>query len=453
MSTSGTPLELGTRPIGRLLLQYALPAIIAMTAASLYNIIDSIFIGHGVGALGPSALAVAFPLMNLGAAFGSLVGVGASSLLSVRLGQKDYESANRILGNVVILNILFGVGLTVIGLPFLTPLLRFFGASENTLGHAYDFMFVILIGNVVTHLYWGLNAMLRASGAPRLSMYATIVTVVINTVLNPLFIFGFGWGMTGSALATVLAQVLVLAWQFRYFSRRTNFLHFTRQGFGLQKKIIRGTLTIGIAPCLMNVVGCVIVIIVNHSLAAHFGAQGDLAIGAYGIINRVVFIFGMIVLGLNQGMQPIAGYNYGAMHVERTIRVLRLTITAAVIVTFIGFLIGMLVPHSVASIFTTDEALVDLAAEGLHIVVLLFPLAGFQMVTAVFFQSIEKAGKSVIMTLTRQLIFLIPLLLILPHFLGGKGVWYAMPLSDALSATVCFFLLRSEMRKLKTKIQ
>jgi putative MATE family efflux protein len=444
----GTPLELGQKPIGKLLLQYALPAIIAMTAASLYNIIDSIFIGHGVGALALSALAIAFPLMNLGAAFGSLVGVGAASLLSVRLGQKDYESANRILGNVLILNIIFGLALTVVGLPLLDPMLRFFGASDDTLPYARDFMRIILWGNVITHLCWGLNAMMRSSGAPQKAMYSILATVGLNTVLNPLFIFGFGWGIAGSALASVLSQFVVLLWQLRYFTRHTHFLRFTREGMHLRKSIVRGTIAIGMAPFLMNAVSCLIIIIINNSLKRSFGADGDMAIGAYGIINRVVFIFAMIVMGLNQGMQPIAGYNYGARQYDRLRNVLGKTIMYAMLVTFIGFLVGLLLPYHVAAVFTTDKTLIGLAGDGMRIVMLVFPIAGFQMVVANFFQSIEKASKSIVMTLSRQLIFLIPCLLILPGIMGGNGVWYSMPLSDLASATVCFFLLRHELRKL-----
>ncbi len=452
MTAKGTPLELGTKPIGQLLMQYALPAIIAMTASSLYNIVDSIFIGHGVGALALSALALAFPLMNLAAAFGSLVGVGASTLLSVRLGQKDYDSANRILGNVVVLNLIIGISFTIVGLLLLDPMLLFFGASEKTLPYGRDFMRIILLGNVVTHLFLGLNAMLRSSGLPQKAMYATIGTVVINICLNPLFIFGFGWGIQGSALATIISQVIMLLWQLRFFCRKSNFLHLTRDGFRLKRYIVRGTIAIGLSPFLMNTAACVIVILINQGLKHGYGAQGDLAIGAFGIVNRVIFIFVMIVMGLNQGMQPIAGYNYGAKLYPRLISVLWKTMFWGVLVTTIGFLLGEFCPRIIASAFTTEEELIALSVRGMRIVMLLFPFVGFQMVTSNFFLSIGMAGKAIFLSLTRQLIFLIPSLLILPTLIGKEGVWYSMPLADGAAIIASAIMLHLQLRSFKKKI-
>ena len=237
-------LELGTERIRKLLVQYAVPAIIAMTASSLYNMVDSIFIGHGVGPLAISGLALTFPLMNLAAAFGSLVGVGAATLISMRLGQRDYETAQRVLGNVLVLNLIIGIAFGLVALLFLDPILYFFGASEATIGYAREYMTVILLGNVVTHMYLGLNSVLRASGHPRKSMYATINTVVINTILDPLFIFGFGWGIRGAAIATVLAQVISLVWQLRILSNKQELLHFRRGIYRLRKKIVRDMLCV-----------------------------------------------------------------------------------------------------------------------------------------------------------------------------------------------------------------
>ena len=288
-----------------------------MTASSLYNITDSIFIGQGVGALAISALALTFPLMNLAAAFGTLVGVGASTLMSLRLGQKDYKSANNILGNVFVLNLIFGSAYTVVILLFLDPILYFFGASAETLPYAHDFMVIISLGNVITHMYFGLNAMLRATGNPQKSMYATIFSVIINVILAPTFIFGFGWGIRGAALATVMAQTSMLIWQIRLFSNKDNFIHLQKGSFRLKRKIVLDSLSIGMAPFLMNAVSSVIIIVINQGLIRH---GGDLAVGAYGIINRVAFLFAMVVMGLNQGMQPIAGYNYGARQFDRVNR-------------------------------------------------------------------------------------------------------------------------------------
>ena len=315
MTGQKTPTALGTEKIGKLLMQYAIPAIIAMTASSLYNMVDSIFIGHGVGAMAISGLALTFPLMNLAAAFGSLVGVGAATLVSVKLGQKDYDTAQWVLGNVLVLNIIIGLAFTVLTLMFLDPILYFFGGSEATVGYARDYMVVILWGNVITHLYLGLNAVLRSAGHPQKAMYATIATVVINTILDPIFIYGFGWGIQGAAIATITAQVIALLWQFKLFSNKDELLHFHKGIFRLKKKIVFDSLAIGMAPFLMNLAACFIVILINKGLKQH---GGDLAIGAFGIVNRLVFLFVMIVMGLNQGMQPIAGYNFGAKQYSAT---------------------------------------------------------------------------------------------------------------------------------------
>lgn len=427
MTAQKTPTALGTESIGKLLMQYAVPAIIAMTASSLYNMVDSIFIGHGVGTMALSALALTFPLMNLGAAFGALVGVGAATLISVKLGQKDYDTAQRVLGNVFVLNILLGLAFTVIVFPFLNPILYFFGGSDETVEYARQFMEIILLGNVVTHLYLGLNAVLRASGHPKQAMYATIATVAINTILAPIFIFMFDWGIRGAAIATVSAQVIALLWQLKQFNNANELLHFRRGIFRLKRKIVFDSLAIGMSPFLMNLAACLIVILINQGLKKY---GGDLAIGAFGIVNRLVFIVVMIVMGLNQGMQPIAGYNFGAKLYDRVNKVLKLTIIYATCVTTFGFLVGMLAPNLVVGIFTSDAELTELSATGLRITVMFFPIIGFQMVTSNFFQSIGMAGKAIFLSLTRQMLILLPCLLILPHFFGVAGVWYSMPVSD-----------------------
>lgn len=450
----GAAMELGTERIRKLLVQYAVPAIIAMTASSLYNMVDSIFIGHGVGALAISGLALTFPLMNLAAAFGSLVGVGAATLVSMRLGQRDYETAQRILGNVVVLNLIIGISFGLLTLVFLDPILYFFGASDATIGYAREYMSVILWGNVVTHMYLGLNAVLRAAGHPRKAMYATILTVTINAILDPLFIFGFGWGIRGAAIATVLAQILALVWQFRIFSDRNELLHFRRGIYRLKGKIVRNVLAIGMSPFLMNLAACFIVILINKGLKEY---GGDLNIGAYGIVNRLGFFFVMIVMGINQGMQPIAGYNYGARQFDRVDRVLKLTIIGATCVTTLGFLIGELAPRLAVSVFTDDPELVRLSAEGMRIV-FCFPIIGFQMVTTNFFQSIGMAGKAIFLSLSRQLLFLMPGLIFLPRIFdeltpwdGSWGVWCSMPLSDFLASLVAGVMLFCQFRKFKAK--
>ena len=441
------PLVLGTEKIGKLLMQYAIPAIIAMTASSLYNMVDSIFIGHGVGPLAIAGLAITFPFMNLAAAFGSLVGVGASTLVAIKLGQKDKESATHVLGNVVMLNGIIGLVFMTVALLFLDPILLFFGASPDTLPYAREYMQVILAGNLVTHIYMGLNEVLRASGYPQKAMAATLTAVIVNCGLDALFILGFGWGIRGAALATIAAQVIALGFEIHHFSRKKSFLHFQRGIFGLKRQIVGGMLAIGLSPFLMNLCACFVVILINKSLKTY---GGDLAIGAYGIVNRIVFLFIMIVMGFNQGMQPIAGYNFGARQFDRLIQVLKYTTLCAITVTTLGFLICQIFPRTIIRMFTGDSDLIDIAEHGMRLILLFFPLVGFQMVSSSFFQSIGMAGKAIFLSLTRQLIFLLPCLLILPHYWGTDGVWGSIPVADFIASITTGLMLGWQLKKFKT---
>ncbi|MBP3567027.1 MAG: MATE family efflux transporter [Paraprevotella sp.] len=446
MAKSNSPLDLGVKPIGNLLRQYAIPAIVAMTASSLYNMVDSIFIGHGVGPLAISGLALTFPFMNLSAAFGAMVGVGASTLISVRLGQKDYKTAQYIFGNAVSLNIILGILFSVIALVFLEPILYFFGASDATLPYAKEYMYIILIGNIITHAYLGLNAILRSVGHPRMAMNATIATVISNAILDPIFIFGLDMGIQGAAIATILAQFLSLLWQLSVFNKPKELVHFQKGIYHLSKKIVKETLGIGMSPFLMNSCACIVVILINRGLGTY---GGDLAIGAYGIANRIAFLFIMVVMGLNQGMQPIAGYNFGAQNYDRVLKVLRYTLIGGTTVTTCGFLIGEFFPELCVRMFTSDPDLISRSVDGMRLMLMVFPFVGAQMVTTNFFQSIGQAHKSIFLSLTRQLLFLIPLLIILPPLWGVKGVWLAMPISDAISCVVAGTLLTVQYKKFK----
>ncbi len=440
--------ELSEKPVFSLLLQYAIPAIVAMVASSLYNIIDGIFIGQGVGAGAIMGLAITLPIMNLSAAFGAMVGVGGSTLLSVKLGEKDYNFAARILGNVITLNCIIGTGLGVLMLVFLDPILRFFGASDYTLPYARDFMVIVLIGNVFTHLFLGLNAMLRASGKPRKAMRATIMTVLINIVLAPLFIFVLHLGIRGAALATVLSQLIVLIWQIKLFSNPNELIHLRRGTYRLERRIVTGSLSIGLSPFLINLCACLVVIIINRQLVIY---GGDVAVGAYGIANRLSFFFIMVVIGINQGMQPIAGFNFGAKHFARLNQVLKYAIILSTAIWLIGFAICEFASTPVASAFTKDQELLREAAHALKVMNLMVPVIGFQMVATGFFQSIGKAGISIFLSLTRQLLFLVPALLILPEFLGLEGVWYSVPLADGTSAITAAVVLIYHMRKFRMR--
>ena len=437
---------MGTKPVGRLLTQYALPAIIAMTASSLYNMVDSIFIGQGVGALAISGLAVTFPFMNLSAAFGAGVGVGSSSYLSVKLGQKDYSTAQRILGNNVTLNIIIGLVFSVVSLLFLDPILYFFGASEQTIPYAREYMVIILLGNIITHLYFGMNAVLRAASKPRQAMYTTIFTVVLNSVLDPLFIYTFDMGIRGAAFATILSQTVALVWQTSLFSDKSELLHLRRGIYRLDNSIVKNILGIGISPFAMNATACLVAIFVNQRLLEY---GGDLAVGAYGIANRVAFIFVMITMGVNQGMQPIAGYNFGAREYSRVKQVFWLTVICASAVSFLGFIVSECCPDIAVSLFTNDPELMALADKGLRMMNIALPLVGFQMVTTNFFQSLGMVHKSIFLSLSRQLLFLVPLIYFLPVFFGHKGVWMSFPIADTISIILSAVMLLMLFRKFR----
>lgn len=445
-STHDSALLLGTERISRLLLKYALPAIVAMSASSLYNLVDSIFIGHGVGSMALSGLAITMPMMNMAAAFGSLVGIGAATLLSIKMGQNDHSSTQSILGNVVILNALIGAGYTLLMLPFLDHILYFFGASEQTIPYARDYLLIILSCNIITHLYLGMNDVLRASGYPGKAMRIMLTAVVLNCLFDALFIFGFGWGIAGAAWATVIAQVAALGLELMHFFDPKHNVHFVRSAIRLRRSIVKGILSIGMSPFLMYLCSSLVVVVINRSLQNN---GGDLYIGAYSIANRIAMLFIMVVMGLNQGMQPIVGYNYGARNYDRTIRTLKYVIFTAVSVTTTGFIIGEFFPNWIVSLFTPDQELIAIASRGLRIVMIMFPVIGFQMVTANFFQSIGMAPKAILLSLTRQLLFLVPFLLIMPGYFGSDGVWMSMPMADCLASILAAFMLWRQMRIFK----
>ena len=446
MDNKQSALELGQKPVGRLLTQYALPAIVAMTASSLYNIIDRAMIGQMVGAEAIAGLGITFPFMNLSGAFGAAVGVGASTCISVKLGQKDYNTAEHLLGNTVTLNLIIGFLFMAISLLFLDPILRFFGASDVTLPYAREFMTVILLGNMVTHMYFGMNAVLRAAGKPRHAMYATLFTVACNIVLVVLFVWWFRWGIRGAALATVTSQTLALCWQMRLFSDKKELLHLRRGIYKLKSSLVRNIISIGISPFLMNLCACLVVIFMNNQFVRY---GGDMAVGAYSIANSVVMVLFMFVMGMNQGMQPIVGYNYGAEQYDRMFRCLWLTIGVSTVILLVGWTLSMLFPQQIARVFTTDQTLVEMSARGIRLNMLVFFVVGSQAVITNFFQCIGKVKVSIFLSLSRQLILLIPLAYLLPLFLGLDGVWYSMCVSDFGSFAMTIPLLWWYMKKIK----
>lgn len=441
-SVALAPTELGTEKIGKLLKMYAVPGIIAQTAASLYNMVDSIYIGHipGVGSAAISGLAVTFPLMNLATAMGTLVGVGATTLISVLLGQKNYDTARRVLSNVLSLNLIIGALFSGVTLAFLDPILRFFGASDVTLPFARDYMLIILIGNVFTHLYFGFNGLIRASGHPKTAMGLTLFTVISNAVLDPVFIFVFEMGIRGAALATVICQMAALVYTMKFFLDKKNLLHFPKPMFQIDWRIAGQSLAIGLGPFLMNSAACLVALFINQLLGKY---GGDLAIGAYGIVNRLTMLFIMICMGFNQGLQPIAGYNYGARQYHRVKEVFVLTAKWEILVTSLCFLMAELIPGLAVSLFTNDPEMIRMASRALRIMCAGTALVGFGITTSTLFQCLGMVSKSIFLSLSRQLIFLLPLIYSLPMWFQEKGVWMSFPIADTLSVVVSLvFVLR-----------
>ena len=445
-SAGAAPLELGTEKIGTLLRKYAVPGIIAQTAASLYNMVDSIYIGHipDVGSYAISGLAVTFPLMNISIALGTLVGVGAMTLISILLGQKNYEAAGKVLSNTLTLNTIIGIVFTVFALAFLDPILYFFGASENTIPFARDYMTIIILGNTFAHLMHGFNGIIRCSGHPRTAMGLTLFTVISNAILDPVFIFGLGMGIRGAALATVLCQMLALGYTLYFLADKRRFLHFSKPVFRLDGPVARRSLAIGVGPFLMNCAASLVALFVNQQLRKY---GGDLAIGAYGIVNRFTMLFAMICMGFNQGLQPIAGYNYGARQYHRVREVFVLTAKWEVLVTSVCFLIAVLIPEVAVRMFTNDPELVALSSRGLRVMNSGFALVGFGMVSSNLFQCLGMVKKSIFLSLSRQLLFLLPLIYTLPLWLQEKGVWISFPISDTLNVIVSAIMIVGLFRK------
>ncbi len=444
--TKNNPHILGTAPIGKLLVQYSLPSIIGMTLTSLYNIIDSIFIGHGVGPMAISGLAITFPLMNLLIAFCTLVGVGGATISSIRLGQRDHKGAEEILGNVAILcliNAFIYGGITVL---FLDEILRFFGASDATLPYARDFMQVILLGTPVSYMMIGLNNVMRATGYPKKAMLSSMLSVGCNIVLAPIFIFVLGWGIRGAALATLLSQAVALVWVLHHFLDKNTYVRLHRSTLKLRKRIVKQIFSIGMSPFIMNICACCIVIFINHQLLTY---GNDYSVGAFGIVNRVQLLFVMIVMGIAQGMQPITGYNFGAGHIDRARRSVMLGVVAGCTMTTIGFVFGVFSPKLLVGLFTDSDLLIQQASKALRISTLAFPIVGAQIIICQFFQSIGKAAIAIFLSLSRQLVFLLPGLVLLPLWLDVDGVWASMPVSDCLATAIAVAMFIYQVGKFR----
>lgn len=446
-STSNTPITLGKESIGKLLVQYSVPAIIASVATSLYNIVDSIFIGQGVGPMAISGLAITFPLMNLVIAFCVFIAAGGAAISSIYLGQKDYGRATNVLSNVVKLSFIHSIVFGGLSLLFLDEILYFFGATDATIKYAREFMRIILYGTPISYVFIVLNNLMRATGYPKKAMLSALLSVLVNVVLAPIFIFVLEWGIAGAALATICGQAVSLVWHIYHFKSKSSFVHFDHNHNKFSWSIIKNVYSIGLSPFLMNVCACIVVIFINKALLETGGDNGELAVGAYGIVNRVGMLFVMIVFGITQGMQPILGYNYGANKWDRVKRTLNIGFVVGILVTTIGLIVAELIPSQIASLFATDAILIDISTTGFRISFMFFAVIGGQIVIQNFFQSIGKPMISIFLSLTRQLLFLIPTLLIFPRIWGVKGVWTSLAISDLLAFIVAIITLYIIMRQ------
>ena len=440
-------MELDTDQIGRLLLKYSLPAVTGTVVSALYNIIDSIVIGHAIPDPNVVAgIAVTFPVMTLATALGMLIGAGAATRVSIVLGQKDHRRAEIILGNSVQLSIIIGIIYASCFAIFIEPILMMFGASTATLPYAREFILWVLPGMVLINLTFSYNNVMRASGYPTKAMYTNMIGAILNAILAPLFLFGFNWGIRGAALATDISMMITCIWVMSHFFNRRNTLHFTRGTFRFDWSVIRSVLYIGMAPFLINVCGSLINAIVNNSLLRY---GGDNAIAAVVVFNRFVTIFVFIVIGICQGMQPILGYNYGAGKHDRLFRTLRLAAVTAVIITTIGCIAAHIWPSQISGMFMTDDEQISEAVNCLRIATISFWMVGFQIIATNFFQSLGMAGKAVFLSLTRQIIFMVPLLFILPPIFGLNGVWSAFPISDVIATIVASVMLIWQIRRIR----
>ena len=437
--------ELESKPIARLLTQYSLPAIVGMAAMSVYNLVDAIYIGQCCGPYAIAAMALAFPITNLMVAVGAMVGLGCSSLASISLGQQDFNRAFRILGHCLVVSILSGILIGWMPLVALEPMLRLFGITGNTMEPAYDFMLVLMLGFPVTGTFMNLNHLMRASGYPKQAMVSMLISLVVNIGCAHLFIKVLDWGMTGAGLAIIAAQVVGLVWVLSHFLKRSSVIHFCKGIYKISGPILRRICMVGLPPCLLNACGCLVVVAYNYALQA---CEGDMGAGAFGIINRVIFFFVMITMGITQGMQPIAGYNLGMGNYGRVKRVLFYAMLAATVITTVGWILMEFFPRELVLLFVDGESadaeaqrLIEISTNGTRIMALAFPIIGSQIVIGNFFQAIGRPVMSIFLNITRQFIFLIPCLLILPHHFGTNGVWFSQVLADILSAGLGFAVI------------
>jgi putative efflux protein, MATE family len=438
--------ELGNEKIGKLLLKFSIPAIVGMVVNALYSIVDRIFVGRGVGSLALSGVAITFPISNVIMAFGMLVGIGAATVVSIKLGQKRTKQAEKIIGNAFSLVIIFSILVSILGIIFLDPILKILGASSETMPYAKQFATIILFGVVLQNIGFGMNPLIRSEGDPKTAMITMLIGAVLNFIMNPILIFGFKLGVTGSALATIISQAVCSIWIFSYFTKGKSLLKLHVSNMKLDKSVVREIVAIGMSPFAMQLAASLVTVIFNKSLAQY---GGDIAIGAFALINSILMLVLMPLLGINQGAQPIIGYNYGAENISRVKKTLVYASIAATSIATIGVILVELFPVKIISIFNTnDSELIAIGSKGITIFLSMFSLVGIQVVIANYFQAVGKAKHSMFLSLLRQVVLLIPLLLILPHFFQLNGVWMAGAAADFISSVISIILLVFEFKKL-----
>ncbi len=442
-----SPNDLGSLPIGRLLRYYAVPSIVGTIVNSLYNLVDRIFIGQGVGGLAISGLALTFPILVFLQAFGMLVGVGAASRISILLGQKKHDDAENLLGNAFVLSVLLSVVTIALCYFYMEPLLFAFGASADTLPYAEDYLSIVIPGNIFANLTFSYNAVMRSTGYPRKAMVTMIIGAVLNVLFDALFIFVFDWGIKGAAVATVLSMFVGMLFVLHHFLDKRNFLLIRAKYFKFKWGYIASILSIGVAPFVMQLATSMVQVIKNTSLVKY---GGDYAVGAFGISNSITVVIFMLILGLAMGMQPIVGFNYGAGDLKRVKEAYMITMKLNVLISTIGVVIAQCFPEALVRAFTTDAQLIDISVTAVRIEILAFWAAAFQVTTGHFFQSIGYAKTSLLISLSRQVLFLIPLLYLLPLKWGLNGVWISAPASDILSFVISMIVIIRFFRKYDT---
>lgn len=440
---------LRTESIGKLLIQFSIPAIVGMMVNALYNVVDRIYIGW-LGPLAMTGIGLNLPFMTILMAFGMLIGIGGGANISIRLGQGKRNDAERILGNALTLLILIMAVVSVVGLAFKVPLLYQFGASDATIGYANEYITIILFGAIFQGVGFGLNNIIRAEGSPKIAMFTMLIGAISNIILDPIFIFVFDMGIAGAALATIISQFISAVWVLRHFLSGNSKLTLKKANLKLDSEIIISTFSIGMSPFFMQIAASIVTIVSNNALK---NTGGDIAIGAMTVINAIAIMFMMPIFGLNQGSQPIIGYNYGAKQYDRVKQTLKLAILAASSICLVAFISTQFFTIYLVKIFNRDPELVSTATQGMKIFLCMMPFIGFQIISANYFQAVGKAPKAMFLSLLRQVIVLIPMLIILPKFFGLTGVWMAGPTADFIASVVTAIFIIVEMRHLDSSHQ